>query len=109
MRVIKPIIKSKENIDKPNSQACLEEEFQLNTTFHQVLSTTRHFQVIMLGILKAKSPRISRIADAMPGGYEANYKMIQRFLKVADLKTELQRCFDAKAEFVIGDPVNTKH
>jgi hypothetical protein len=59
---------------------------------------------IMLGILKAKSPRISRIADEMPGGYEANYKMIQRFLKSADLKTPLQRCFDAEAEFVIGDP-----
>jgi len=59
---------------------------------------------IMLGILKARSPRISRIADAMPGGYEANYKIIQRFLKSADLKTALQRCFDAEAEFVIGDP-----
>jgi len=59
---------------------------------------------IMLGILKARSPRISRIADAMGGGYEANYKMIQRFLKQADLKTALQRCFDAGAEYVIGDP-----
>jgi hypothetical protein len=58
----------------------------------------------MLGILKAKSPRISRIADKMPGSYEANYKMIQRFLNRADIKTALQRCFDAEAEFVIGDP-----
>jgi len=59
---------------------------------------------IMLGILKAKSPRISRIAEEMAGSYEANYKMIQRFLKSADVKTALQRCFDAEAEFVIGDP-----
>ena len=59
---------------------------------------------IVQGILKAKSPRISRIADEMPGRYEANYKMIQRFLKSADLKTGLQRCFDAEAEFVLGDP-----
>ena len=59
---------------------------------------------IMLGILAAKSPRISRIADAMPGNYEANYKMIHRFLKSTDLKTPLKRCFDAEAEFVLGDP-----
>jgi hypothetical protein len=59
---------------------------------------------IMLGILEAKSPRISRIADAMPGSYAANYKMIQRFLKSADVKTALQRCFDAEAAFVLGDP-----
>jgi len=59
---------------------------------------------IMLGILKAKSPRFIRIADEMRGNYEANYKMIQRFLRRADLKPALQRCFDAEAEFLIGDP-----
>lgn len=59
---------------------------------------------IMLGILKAKSPRISRIAEAMSGEYEANYKMIHRFLKKADLRSPLQRCFDAEAEFILGDP-----
>jgi hypothetical protein len=32
------------------------------------------------GIMDAKSPRISDIADAMPGEYEANYKAVQRFL-----------------------------
>jgi len=41
---------------------------------------------IMLGILKAKSPRIGRIADTMPGNPAANHKMIQRFLKRADPK-----------------------
>ncbi len=59
---------------------------------------------IMLGILKAKSPRISRIAEQMPGNQDANYKMIQRFLKETDLKTPLQRFFDGDAAFVIGDP-----
>lgn len=59
---------------------------------------------IMLGILKAKSPRISRIAEQMPGKVDANYKMIQRFLRDTDLKTPLQRFFDGRAEFVIGDP-----
>ena len=59
---------------------------------------------IMLGILEAKSPRISRIAEQMPGTKDANYKMIQRFLKNTDLKSPLQRFFDGDAEFVIGDP-----
>lgn len=59
---------------------------------------------IMLGILAAKSPRINRIAEQMPGSKDANYKMIQRFLKATDLKTPLQRFFDGDAEFVIGDP-----
>ena len=59
---------------------------------------------IMLGILKAQSPRISQVAEHMPGNKAANYKMIQRFLKTTDLKTPLQRFFDGGAEFVIGDP-----
>jgi hypothetical protein len=63
----------------------------------------------MLGILKAKSPRISRIADAMLGRYEANYKKIQRFLESTDLKKPLQRCFDAEAEFVLGNPTEIEH
>jgi len=32
---------------------------------------------IMVGILTAKSPWISRIADAISGGNEGSYKMIQ--------------------------------
>jgi hypothetical protein len=66
--------------------------------------TARKASRIMLGILAAKSPRISQIADEMPGEADANYKMIQRFLKSADLKTALQRFFDVQANFVIGDP-----
>lgn len=59
---------------------------------------------IMLGIIKAKSPRINQIAEQMPGNKDANYKMIQRFLKDTDLKPSLQRLFNAQAEFVLGDP-----
>ena len=40
----------------------------------------------------------------MPGNKDANYKLIQRFLKDTDLKTPLQRFFDGEAEFVLGDP-----
>ena len=66
--------------------------------------TARKASRIMLGILSAKSPRISQIADEMSGKPETNSKMIQRFLKNADLKTALQRFFDVQADFVIGDP-----
>ena len=59
---------------------------------------------IMDGILNAKSPRISDVADQMAGNEAANYKMIQRFLKQEDLQEVLQRLFNEEAEFVIGDP-----
>lgn len=36
---------------------------------------------IIEGILTARSPRISDIADALKGKHEANYKKIQRFLR----------------------------
>ena len=36
---------------------------------------------IMSGIIQAQSPRISDIADRMPGKEAANYKKIQRFLQ----------------------------
>ena len=59
---------------------------------------------IMEGVLQAKSPRISDIADQMAGNEAANYKMVQRFLKNEDLQEVLQRLFNEEAEFVIGDP-----
>jgi len=59
---------------------------------------------MMEGMLKARSPRISDIADQMAGTEAANYKMIQRFLKQEDLQEVLQRLFNEEAEFVIGDP-----
>ena len=55
---------------------------------------------IMEGVLQAKSPRISDIADQMKGAEAANYKMIQRFLKCEDLQEVLRRLFNEEAEFV---------
>jgi len=66
--------------------------------------TAKKASKIMEGILQAKSPRISDIADQMKGGEAANYKMIQRFLKHEDLQEVLRRLFNEEAEFVIGDP-----
>jgi hypothetical protein len=66
--------------------------------------TARKASEIIEGILQAKSPRISDIADAMPGKEAANYKKIQRFLKQEDLQGILNLLFDEEAEYVIGDP-----
>jgi hypothetical protein len=60
--------------------------------------------VIVEAILAACSPRLSDIAQHMPGREAANYKMIQRFLQHADPKAALMRLFQADAPFVIGDP-----
>jgi Transposase DDE domain len=54
--------------------------------------------------LAAQSPRLSRIAQHMPGSSDANYEQIQRFLAQADPQAALQRLFQVKAPFVIGDP-----
>jgi hypothetical protein len=59
---------------------------------------------VLEGILDAKSPRISDIADAMDGEYEANYKQVQRFLAESTPKEQLHMLFNEEAEFVIGDP-----
>lgn len=59
---------------------------------------------IIDGVLTAKSPRISDIADAMTGNYEANYKRVQRFLDQTNPKEQLQMLFNEQAEFVICDP-----
>jgi hypothetical protein len=63
-----------------------------------------HASVIIEGIMTAKSPRISDVADAIPGSYEANYKRIQRFLQHTQPKEQLQLLFNEEAEFVICDP-----
>jgi hypothetical protein len=60
--------------------------------------------VIVEAILAACSPRLSAIAQHMPGSEAANYKMIQRFLAQVDVKALLLRLFQADAPFVIGDP-----
>ena len=59
---------------------------------------------IVSGILAARSPRLSDIAQHMPGQPAANYKAIQRFLAQADPKAALVRLFQSDAPFVIGDP-----
>ncbi len=59
---------------------------------------------IINGIQEAQSPRISDIACAMEGDMRANYKMIERFLSVADTKEALNRLYYEPTPFVIGDP-----
>lgn len=59
---------------------------------------------IMQALLEARSPRLSQIAEKMPGRPAANYKALQRFLAKVDLKAVLIRFFQEQAEFVIGDP-----
>ena len=49
---------------------------------------------IIEGILTARSPMISDIADALKGKYEANYKKIQRFLDQTDPKEQLHMLFN---------------
>jgi hypothetical protein len=60
--------------------------------------------VIIEAILAARSPRLSEIAQHMPGREAANYKAIQRFLQQVDVKALLLRLFQADAPFVIADP-----
>jgi hypothetical protein len=59
---------------------------------------------IVCALLEAGSPRLSRIAEKMPGQSASNYKTIQRFLEQVDLKMVLKRFFQEQAEFVIADP-----
>jgi hypothetical protein len=60
--------------------------------------------VIIRALLEAGSPRLSQIAEHMPGDADRNYKTLQRFLKQVDLKSILLRFFQEQAEFVIADP-----
>jgi hypothetical protein len=60
--------------------------------------------LIIEAMLAACSPRMSEIAQHMPGSEDANYKLIQRFLRQVDVKALLWRLFQADAPFVIGDP-----
>ena len=66
--------------------------------------TVRKASQIIEAILEAQSPRISDIADKIPGNEAANYKMIQRFLKQVDTLEALNRLFNEEAEFVLCDP-----
>jgi hypothetical protein len=59
---------------------------------------------IVAGILAGRSPRLSDIAQHMPGTVAANYKAIQRFIGNIDVQAALRRLYQADAEFVIADP-----
>ena len=60
--------------------------------------------MIIQGILRARSPRITEVARAIPKGFFAGQKMIYRFLKRVPLKEALLRMFHEDAPFVICDP-----
>lgn len=64
----------------------------------------RKAATILRAILEAQSPRLSEIAQKMPGTPDANYKQIQRFLVKIDPKSILWRLFQTDAPFVLGDP-----
>ena len=59
---------------------------------------------IVQGILAAKSPRLTHIAEEMEGQSESNYKAIHRFMGETDVKAALLRLYQEEADFVIGDP-----
>lgn len=58
---------------------------------------------IVRAILVAGSPRLSQISQNMLGRPDGNYKCIQRFLAVVNVKEVLLRLFQADAPYVIGD------
>ncbi len=60
--------------------------------------------VIIAGILKAQSCRLSEIAREMRGSETGNYKCIQRFVAGESLKPSLLRLYQEEAAFMIGDP-----
>ena len=66
--------------------------------------TARKVKMIIEGILKGRSPRLSDIAREMPGKEDANYKCLQRFLASNSPQQALLRLFQEAAPFVIGDP-----
>jgi len=76
--------------------------------FLQVLfdepAVARKAAMIVGGITKARSPRMSDIAREMSGREAANYKAIQRFLEDTNPREVLLRLFREEAAFVIGDP-----
>lgn len=67
-------------------------------------SAVEKAKVIIEGILKAHSCRLSDIAREMPGNESANYKCIQRFATHESLKSVLLRLYQEDAPFMIGDP-----
>lgn len=67
-------------------------------------ATAQKARMIIEGMMKARSPRMSDIAREMPGNEDGNYKCIQRFLDRNTPQEALLRLFQENAPFVIGDP-----
>jgi hypothetical protein len=61
---------------------------------------------IIKGVLDSRSPRLSDIADAMDGNYDANYKAIQRFIEDDKPKEALNHLYNEESEYVLGDPTD---
>jgi hypothetical protein len=61
---------------------------------------------IIKGVLDARSPRISDIADEMDGNYDGDYKSIQRFIEDDKPKEALNRLYNEESEYVLGDPTD---
>jgi len=78
--------------------------FQFAQLLFDSKEDARKAAIILKAILEAQSPRLSEIAQKMPGKPEANYKFIQRFLARTDPQTALLRLFQTDAPFVLGDP-----
>lgn len=64
----------------------------------------RKAALILGAILEVRSPRLTDIAQAMPGNPEANYKAIQRFLADTDPREAVHRLYQEDAAFILGDP-----
>jgi hypothetical protein len=82
-------------------------EFIRTAAFMQYLfdrpATAQRAAVIVDGILDGRSPRLSDIAQHMPGTAAANYKAIQRFIAHTDVKAAFLPLLQDDAEFLIGD------
>jgi hypothetical protein len=68
--------------------------------------TARIVARIVEGIFKSRSPRMSDISRAMPGGEAANYKCVQRLIDGVDPQEVLLRLFQSEAPFMIGEPID---
>ena len=62
---------------------------------------------IIKGVLDARSPRISDIANAMEGNYDANYKSIQRFIEDDKAKEALHRLYNEESEYELPQEVDS--
>lgn len=88
---------NKENITIDNIKQLTDQCFDTDT---EIAAS------IIKGILDARSPRISDIANAMDGNYDANYKAIQRFIAKNAPKEALHRLYDEDSSFILGDPTD---